>query len=435
MNAIICRYGEIHLKGGNRGFFVRALKNNIVRKLKKYGCSVDIEDTRVVIGNFDDNKSDEIVARLQTVFGLTSISVGERISYNTPDDILDYIKKISVSGEFKVEVNRADKSFPIKSPAFAALCGDAILKNNGADSPKWDNVCPTVPSGIILKNNGADRIGNRHILCGDAILKSDILKNNGGAVVNVTNPKTIISVDIRQSGVALIFSNTVKGLGGLPVGVSGRALCLLSGGIDSPVAAYLAMKRGLCVDFIHFASPPYTSEQSLDKVKTLCKQVCKYGGGANLYVVPFTEIQRDIRAKTREEFMITIMRRYMVAIAEKVGLANHCDCIITGENLAQVASQTIQGITTNNFVATKLPILRPLICFDKCEIIDFAKQIGTYETSILPFADCCTVFVPKHPAITPKIDETIRECEKLDFANLADSAYSGICKSHIICDE
>jgi thiamine biosynthesis protein ThiI len=392
MKVIICRYGEIHLKGGNRGLFMRALKNEIKRKL--VGFSVDMADARITISNFADDDINIIVNKLKTVFGLTSISVSEQIPYTTPDDLLSYISKLSVVGNFKVEVNRADKTFPIKSPIFSAQCGDTVCKNNA------------------------------------------------NAVVNVTNPQTLISIDIRNNGVAFIFNNTIKGLGGLPVGVSGRALCLISGGIDSPVSAFLSAKRGLNVDFVHFASPPYTSEQALEKVKTLCRQVCKYTGRANLYIVPFTKIQQDIREHCRAEFMITIMRRFMIAIAEKIGLtpppmtSPHCaDCLITGENLAQVASQTIQGITTNNFVATKLPILRPLICFDKTEIIALAKQIGTYETSILPYADCCTVFVPQHPAIKPTLVEVERECQRLDLAKLINTAYSEICRLQITCEE
>jgi thiamine biosynthesis protein ThiI len=385
---IIARYGEIHLKGTNRGFFLRVLERNIKDKLKGIAANVRLEDTRVVITDFDNKKdSGEITDRLQTVFGLTSISFGEQLHYKTPDDILRCLSKYKIDGLFKVEVNRADKSFPVKSPAFAAAAGETLLRNN---------------------------------------------KN---AKVDVTSPDITILVDIRAKGIVYIFNERCRnnGIGGLPVGVSGRALCLISGGIDSPVAAFMAAKRGMTADFVHFASPPYTGDRALEKVKMLCKIICKYCGDANLFIVPFTEIQREIREHCREEFMITIMRRFMVALAEKVGLENRADCLVTGENLAQVASQTIEGITTNNFVATKLPILRPLICFDKNEIITSAKRIGTYETSILPYADCCTVFVPKHPAIKPKLEEVERECKRLPYAKLVDKAYSEVCKLQITC--
>jgi thiamine biosynthesis protein ThiI len=321
MQVIMCRYGEIHLKGANRGYFLHTLERNIKNKLKDLTADISVEDARVVISNFDD--ADKVLKKLQTVFGLTSVGFGEQITYKTPDDILKHIASLTVDGSFKVNVNRADKTFPVRSPEFSALCGDTVLKNNQT------------------------------------------------ARVDVNSPEVTVLVDIRQNGLAYIFNefDRKNGVGGLPVSVSGRALCLISGGIDSPVSAYLTAKRGMSVDFIHFASPPYTSDMALEKVKTLCGQVCRFSGNANLYIVPFTEIQQEIHEKCRQEFMITIMRRFMVAIAEKVGLQNHSDCLITGENLAQVASQTIQGIASNNFVATRLPILRPLICFDKNEII------------------------------------------------------------------
>ncbi len=242
-------------------------------------------------------------------------------------------------------------------------------------------------------------------------------------------PNTSVQVEILRKGDANVFTGCEPGLGGLPVGVSGRAICLISGGIDSPVAAFLAMKRGLAVDFVHFTTPPYTSELALQKVISLCEQVNSYGNTGNLYVVPFTEIGSQIQKQCYEQYTITLMRRFMVALAEKIGLAHNADCIFTGENLAQVASQTIQGITSNNFVARRLPILRPLICFDKNEIIDYAKKIGTYQISILPYEDCCTVFVPAHPTIKPDLDAVLKEERKLNFDTLVDNCYNNvICK-------
>lgn len=368
MKVVIARYGEIHLKGGNRGFFIKSLQRNLQKKLMG-NATINISNARIIITPNEDENADKIVSCLQEVFGITSISVGEQVTYSSPDDILNFVSKIKPIGTFKVDVNRADKTFPIKSPDFAAACG-----------------------GVV------------------------------DGKVDITNPDTVISVDIRENNIAFVFSNTVRGIGGLPVGTSGRALCLLSGGIDSPVAAYLAAKRGLSVDFIHFASPPYTNEQALDKVKTLAQIISKYTNGGKLFVVPFTKNQQEIRRSCREEFTITLMRRQMIAIAEKIALSNHCDCIITGENLAQVASQTIQGITTNNFMATQIPILRPLICYDKEEIIALSKKIGTFETSILPYADCCTVFVPDRPAIKPKNSTCEIEEQKLPLAALIDTA-------------
>ena len=378
MSIIVCSYGEIHLKGSNRGFFLRTLIQNIRQALPQ-GVKAEVRDTRVLVTNFTDAKP--IVACLKKVFGLTHIRVCESVNYQSPDDILAYLAKVKVTGTFKVVVNRADKNFPVKSPIFAPQCGDVILKNNP------------------------------------------------DAKVDVQSPDTIVQVEIRNNGVAFVSTGCERGLGGLPVGVSGRAICLISGGIDSPVAAFLAMKRGLAVDFVHFSTPPFTSELALQKVVSLCEQVNTFGNNGNLYVVPFTEIGSQIQKKCHDQYTITLMRRFMIALAEKIGVAHHADCIFTGENLAQVASQTIQGITSNNFVAQQLPILRPLICFDKDEIIHIAKQIGTYQISILPYEDCCTVFVPTHPTIKPNLKTVLEEEKKLNFDTLVDNCYNTvICK-------
>ena len=378
MSVIVCSYGEIHLKGANRGYFLRTLTQNI-RQTLPATVKTEVTDTRVLVTNFTDAKP--VVAQLKKVFGLTHIRVCEAVNYQTPDDILKYLAKVKITGTFKVVINRADKNFPLKSPVFTPQCGDVILKHN------------------------------TH------------------ATVDVQNPATVVQIEIRHNGVAFVSTGCERGLGGLPVGVSGRAICLISGGIDSPVAAFLAMKRGLTVDFVHFSTPPYTSELALQKVVSLCEQVNSFGNTGKLYVVPFTEIGSQIQKHCHDEYTITLMRRFMVALAEKIGLAHHADCIITGENLAQVASQTIQGITSNNFVARQLPILRPLICFDKDEIVHLAKQIDTYQISILPYEDCCTVFVPSHPTIKPSLAAVLAEEKKLNFDELVANCYQNVeCK-------
>lgn len=375
MSVIVCSYGEIHLKGSNRGFFLRTLMKNI-RQVLPANVKAEFTDTRVLVTDYTD--AEPVVAQLKKVFGLTGIRVCESINFQTPDEILAYLNTIKITGTFKVVVNRADKSFPIKSPVFAPQCGDVILKNN----PQ--------------------------------------------AKVDVQEPNTVVQIEIRHNGVAYVSTGVERGLGGLPVGVSGRAICLISGGIDSPVAAFLAMKRGLAVDFVHFTTPPYTSELALQKVISLCKQVNSFGNTGSLYIVPFTEIGSQIQKYCHEEFTITIMRRFMVALSEKIGVNHQADCIITGENLAQVASQTIQGITSNNFVARQLPILRPLICFDKDEIVHLAKQIQTYQISILPYEDCCTVFVPSHPTIKPSLESVLAEEKKLNFEELVENCYQKV---------
>jgi thiamine biosynthesis protein ThiI len=244
--------------------------------------------------------------------------------------------------------------------------------------------------------------------------------------VNVTNPDKTVFIDIRENDRAYIYSAVIKAVGGMPVGTAGRALVLLSGGIDSPAAAFLSAKRGLCVDFIHFASPPFTSELALDKISRLREKLCPFCGEIRVWVVPFTEIQKAIHGACADQYMITIMRRFMVRIARGFARENGCDCLVTGENLSQVASQTIQGITTNNICAGDIPILRPLITFDKSEIIDLAKKIGSYDISIEPHADCCTVFVPQKPVIKPTIARCEHEEEQLDLDGLVSRALDGV---------
>jgi len=377
---IIARYGEIHLKGNNRGLFLDRLLRNMKKRLGDK-ISVKHSDTRIEISGYNERDEQEILGCVRNTFGVSGANVATVIS-TSKENIFDYLKSQKIETSFKIEVNRADKTFPHKSPEFASMCG-----------------------GVILDNNKS-------------------------ATVNLQSPEAVINIDIRGNGRTYIFTeNTTQstnGVGGLPVGVSGRAIVLLSGGIDSPVATYLAAKRGLSVDFIHFATPPYTSDLSIKKIEKLQSTLENYVGKTRLFIVPFTEISREIQKKCHEEFMITIMRRFMVRIAEQVGIKVGAHCIITGENLAQVASQTIQGIASNNFCAEQLPILRPLITYDKAEIIQLAKKIDTYKISIEPHIDCCTVFVPKRPSIKPRLSDVFCEEEKLDIEKLIENALSEI---------
>jgi len=375
---VVARYGEIHLKGGNRAFFVRALVRNLKNKVGDT-ATVDFQEGRVFVvpkqKNICEADLQRVLGLVLETFGITSASVVTKVDA-TEQAILAHLESVEVNGSFKVNVNRANKTFPIKSMDFAARCGEVIYKAN--------------------KN-----------------AKREVS-------VDVVNPGVVVNVDIRDK--AYIFDILHQGLGGLPVGVSGKAVCLLSGGIDSPVAAFLAAKRGLSIDFVHFATPPYTNDLALEKVKNLQSAVERFVGKTNLYVVPFTEISRAIKKNCADEFVITLMRRFMVRIAEQIGVEHRADCIITGENLAQVASQTIQGITSNNFCANVLPILRPLVTYDKQEIIALAKKIGTYLISIQPHPDCCTVFVPSNPSIKPILKKVEIEEGKLDVDSLVKSA-------------
>jgi len=362
---LIARWGEIHLKGANRGFFLRALKMNLEAAT---GAQVKTEDGRALITGFTD--ADSAITAAANTFGVVSVSP-VAVVRSIPEAILEHLKTLKIEGTFKVEVNRANKEFPHKSIDFASMAG-----------------------GVI------------------------------DASVDVHNPQNVVSIDIREK--TYIYSLSVAGVGGLPVGTAGRALCLLSGGIDSPVAVYLAAKRGLSVDCIHFASPPYTSDFALEKVKGLVRKLAMFCGKISLYVVPFTEIQEEIRKNCSPEFMITIMRRLMIRIAEKVALEHKLDCIITGESLGQVASQTVAGIASNNCCARVLPILRPLVTYDKREIVRLAQKIDTYEISCQPYPDCCTVFVPKHPSINPSLKKVEASEAKLDVEALIAKAFNNI---------
>lgn len=356
-NVILARYGEIYLKGNNRGYFERVLLENIVSRIGDIAQCKRIGG-RYLIYDYESKKENVILERLQKIFGLTSVSPAVELETSV-ENIETYCSTIKIEGSFKVDTKRADKSFPIHSSDFSAKIG-----------------------GVILKANP-------------------------NCKVDLFEPKTLVNIDIRENGKTYIFFKRYDCVGGMPVSTAGQGMLLLSGGIDSPVAGYMMAKRGLSLNAVYFHSYPYTSEQAKQKVVDLARIVSEYSGDINLFVVPLTKIQETINEKCKPEFMITIMRRFMLKIAEKLAIDNNCSCLITGENLAQVASQTVQGITTSNNVLTTIPMFRPLIAFDKVEIVNIARKIGTYEISNLPYEDCCTVFVPKNPVIKP----TVRECE------------------------
>jgi len=364
-NLVIARWGEIHLKGDNRGFFLSALKRNLEAVT---GAKVVIDSGRAFLTGFCN--VDRVVQAAANTFGIVSVSPAVKIK-SVPKEILNYLKTLEIEGTFKVEVNRANKDFPHKSPEFAAIAGGAV-----------------------------------------------------SAKVDIHNPQTVVSIDIRES--TYVYTKVVDGVGGLPVGTAGRALVMLSGGIDSPVSAYLAAKRGLGIDFVHFYTPPYTSEFALEKIRDLAKKLQEFCGKSRLFIVPITKIMEAIRENCQSEFIITIMRRFFVRIAERVATGNKLECLITGENLSQVASQTVAGIASNNVCARVLPILRPLVTYDKSEIVDLARKIDTYEISCRPHPDCCVVFVPKHPSINPNLQKVEKDEAKLDVEALINEALSMI---------
>lgn len=375
---IILRYCEIHLKGKNRSYFERLFKENVESALRNFNHKLVSMNARYLIEDFNDEEYPEICKALMKISGLHTFSPAYVVKTDL-DEITECAKGLCTgkSGTFKVETNRADKTFPLTSVEVSREIGGRLLEFN-------------------------------------AELK-----------VNVVNPSFVVRLDMRESGDTLVYTEVVKGIGGLPVGSSGKGLLMLSGGIDSPVAGFMIARRGMRLDAIHFHSYPYTSEAALEKVETLCSMVAQYSGTVKLHIVGFTKIQEAIHEKCPEELMITMMRRFMMRIAERVAIGAGAQAIITGESLGQVASQTIESITSSNSVVT-MPVLRPLIALDKLEIIETANKIGTYETSILPYEDCCTVFLPKYPAIKPKMETILKAEAKLDVEALIDEAIAGI---------
>lgn len=372
MRAILLRFGELFLKGENRHLFENALLNNIRKKLSGQKFKLYRTQGRIMVSDFEDEE--EIVDLLTKVFGLYSLSVAEEVDA-TVEKITDYIKTIKLEkGTFKVEVNRADKRFPIKSMDFASELG-----------------------GVLLDNN----------------------KN---AEVDLYNPDRKIVVDIRNNGKAYIFDKTIYCQGGLPLGTSGKALLLLSGGIDSPVAGYLMAKRGLKLEALHFHSYPYTSPEAKQKVFDLAKKLSVYNDEVRVHCISFTQVQESIHQNCSPEFMITIMRRIMMRIAERICQRESLGAIVTGESLGQVASQTMQSMTVTESVLKKVPVFRPCIGMDKEEIVSIAKKIDTFKISILPFEDCCTVFLPKNPVIKPRVAQAEAEEGKLNLEELIEGA-------------
>ncbi len=376
---IIIRYAEIYLKGKNRGFFERAFERNLQDALKGFEHEFVKNTGRYLIKSFYEEEADTIIERVKKVFGVHTLS----LAYETDSDmdsIFEAAKLVSrTSGTFKVESHRGDKKYPLTSVEISKKLGGMLL---------------------------------------------DYAR--GGLSVDVHSPSFTVRVDIREAGKALVFGEFIEGANGMPVGTAGKGLLLLSGGIDSPVAGYMMAKRGITVDCLHFHSYPYTNMQAKEKVVDLAKIMSQYTCGTKLCAISVTHIQEAIHEKCRPDFMITLLRRFMYRIAERHAQRIGALCVITGESLGQVASQTIEGITSSNSVMETLPVLRPLIAFDKNEIIDISVKMGTYETSILPYEDCCTVFLPDFPAIRPKMSDILREEAKLDVEGLIEEAFASL---------
>ena len=371
---IFIKYGELTTKKGNRNVFIKKLTNNIKNILGNINYSMKSDRSRIYIESSD---IDTVVEKLKNIFGIHSIVIAYKVDNNS-DTIIDSVYEL-VKNEsfktFKVDTKRADKRFEIHSMDFNKMVATKILKNKEVR-------------------------------------------------VDVHNPELHIKIEIRVEG-TFIYFNEIKGLGGYPVGIQGKSLLMLSGGIDSPVAGYLALKRGVDIECLYFESPPHTSDQAKNKVITLANIINKYSGNIKVHIVPFTKIQETILRNVKEEYIITIMRRMMYRIAEKFAKKNKMQVIFNGESIGQVASQTLSSMNVINNVCD-IPVIRPVACMDKLEIIDIAKKIGTYETSILPYEDCCTVFVPKHPVINPTLDKCELYEKNFDYESLIDEAINNI---------
>ncbi len=372
---VIIRYAEIHLKGKNRGYFERVFTVNLERALRGIRHELHRTSGRYLVANFAPSETEEIMERVSRVFGVHSLSLGFETE-NDLDSIFYAAKLVSPKeGSFKVETHRGNKQYPLNSMEISSAIGGRLLSENKA-----------------LK-------------------------------VDVHEPEHRVYVDIREQGKALVFGSFEKGAHGMPVGTAGKGLLMISGGIDSPVAGYMMAKRGLSVEMLHFHSYPYTNEAAKEKVVSLAKILSRYTLTEKVRTVSVTHIQEEIHKKCAAELNVTLLRRFMYRIAERIARREGDGCLITGESLGQVASQTLEGITSSNSVVS-LPVFRPLIGFDKEDIIEISKQIGTYETSVLPFEDCCTVFLPDFPAIKPKLSFIEEEEAKLDVEALVEEALS-----------
>lgn len=375
---VLVKYGEMALKGLNKKTFEDMLTKNIKRRLKSLGRFVytSAQSTLYIDPQDDSIDLGEVVDRVGKIFGIAALCracVCEKDFSDICDKSLEYLTDVlSYTKTFKVNAKRSDKAFPMKSPEICAEMGAFLLE-------KFPDL-----------------------------------------TVDVKDPEVTVTVEIRDTN-AYVHAENIKGAGGLPVGSSGKALLLLSGGIDSPVAGWMMAKRGVQIDAIHYVSPPYTSERAQLKVEQLCEKLTDYCGGIAFHCVPFTELQEAIRDHCPEEFFTIIMRRLMMEIAQRIAAKENCLALITGESVGQVASQTMAAMTCTDAVC-RIPVFRPCVGMDKTEIIEIARKIDTFETSTLPYEDCCTVFTPRHPKVRPRLEDIEKAQSAFDFEPLIQKA-------------
>ena len=379
---ILAKYGEIILKGGNRHKFENILLNNIRNSVKNIAeTKIRLAQATVYVDVSYEDKIDLVIDRLSKIFGIVTITracVCDKDIEDIKIKAKEYLKDdLTENVRFKVEAKRSDKAFPLNSPQICMEVGGFL-----------DDEFPVI--------------------------------------VDVHNPDATVKVEVRDfNAYVYIAEKKINGQGGMPIGTGSRATLLLSGGIDSPVAGHMIAKRGVEIDAVNFFSFPYTSERAKEKVIDLASILAQYTSKINLYIVPFTEIQLQIRDKCPEEHLTLVMRRFMMRIAERLARKHKSIALVTGESVGQVASQTLAALDVTNS-AVDMPILQPLIGMDKLEIVDRSREIGAFETSILPYEDCCTVFTPKHPTTNPKRENIEKSERRLDVETLIESALAGV---------
>jgi thiamine biosynthesis protein ThiI len=372
---LLVKYSEIFLKGLNRPWFLKLLLTRIREAIKGLGAKAQLSDSRIYVSGYTDETA--VIEKITKVFGVHSVCPAIEMDKDNFEALENQAVSLmkNLEGTFKVQARRSDKNYPLESPEINARIGAAVLKN------------------------------------------CDNLK------VDVKQPDHVLHVEIRKK--AYMYVNIIPAVGGMPVGSNGKACLLLSGGIDSPVSGYMIARRGVSLCAVHYYSFPYTGERSKEKVLSLARQLSSYCGSFKLYIVPFTNIQMEIHQKCPDEYTTLLMRRFMMRIADRIAEQAGAAALITGESIGQVASQTMQALTCTDAVV-KRPVFRPLIGLDKEQIIAIAKEIDTYETSCLPYEDCCTVFTPRHPVTKPKLDRTEQAEKALDTETLIQEAMENI---------
>lgn len=385
---ILMKYGELILKGANKSTFENSLLRQVKNRVKPYG-DFDVykaQSTVYVSPNNDECELDGAYEACKKIFGFTALCRAAEVG-KSREEIIEAVKEIAAQTldkveTFKIEARRSDKRFPLTSPQICELCGEAVLE-----------AMPEIH-------------------------------------VDVHSPQAVLRVEIRDYA-AYVHTAQEKGAGGMPVGSNGKGLLLLSGGIDSPVAGYMMCKRGVKVEAMHFSAFPYTSERALQKVKELAKILAEYEGEVVFHNISVTKIQEQLRKSCDEDYFTLLLRRFMMKLAERVAERNGCKALITGESVGQVASQTMEALCVTDSVVN-MPVFRPCIGMDKEEIVTVARKIDTYETSTLPYEDCCTVFTPRHPRTKPELEKVLNEEKRVDVEALLDEAMESYTKEYII---